>query len=484
MLSRFFLIFIFVITCFIPCPAQFSSPSNFKFKTYTTQDGLADNTILKVVKDKRGFLWIATHNGISRFDGLHFKNYTHIPTDTTSLKSIWATDLIVDVNKTLWASTEGGVCYYDEKFDRFRYVQSNGGIQLIYKAPLCNGPGQSLWVAAENGLMKINIFKKTLEKTSLTRLPDPQAMIFDNDGNIIIGTRGFGLFLYNTKTNTTKKLQLPGLDSKEHVMGFYKDEEGTWVATSIGLLLIRDYDRTELFTGGAGELAGKKFAQLMCINAFDPLTGPGKLVCGTYDKNFLLFDKTEKKFIYQWENKTSNPDNVPSGIFYCLYAEEKTFWAGTDYGLCKLNLSEQDFVTTVLPDIGVGKTMPLVKQIIPTPQNINQYWMTLGNPSGGIILYDVLKKKITRKINPPTSYKANAERRAYVNLFGAKSGLVYALADFSIDVFSQKGEALRSYQLPRQAYSMGEDAERNFWIGTESGMIFLDSKTGVQIIYD
>jgi ligand-binding sensor domain-containing protein len=376
--------------------AQFSQLNNLKFKTYTTKDGLADNTIIKMVKDKRGFLWIATHNGMSRFDGRHFKNYTHQPGDTTSLRSIWVTDLIIDNNKTLWASTEGGLCYYDEKFDRFRYINTDQEIQLIYKGPLCTGTDKSLWIASENGLKKVNIYTKKFETTSLTRIPDPQTIIADNDGNILIGTRGFGIYLYNPKNNTAKELSFDGLPHNEHVMSFYKDEEGIWAATSVGLLLIKDYQHSQLYTSGSGALAGKKFEQFMCINNFGPITGNNKLLCGSYDKNFLLFDKVEKKFTYRWENETANADNLPAGVFYSLYAEDKIFWVGTDYGFCKLNITEQDYFTTIIPGLSIGAGMPLVKNVIPAKKN-NQYWMTIGHPYGGLILYNAEEKKSSKK---------------------------------------------------------------------------------------
>ena len=46
------------------------------FKTYTTEDGLAHDSINKIVRDSRGFLWFCTAEGLSRFDGLRFTNFT------------------------------------------------------------------------------------------------------------------------------------------------------------------------------------------------------------------------------------------------------------------------------------------------------------------------------------------------------------------------------------------------------------------------
>lgn len=51
------------------------------FFHYTTKDGLASNNVHDIVEDQHGFIWLATHYGISRFDGCSFRNYeeSHFP---------------------------------------------------------------------------------------------------------------------------------------------------------------------------------------------------------------------------------------------------------------------------------------------------------------------------------------------------------------------------------------------------------------------
>ena len=48
----------------------------YNYVRYDTRDGLAGSTVYDVVQDKDGFIWFGTENGLSRFDGKHFKNYT------------------------------------------------------------------------------------------------------------------------------------------------------------------------------------------------------------------------------------------------------------------------------------------------------------------------------------------------------------------------------------------------------------------------
>jgi signal transduction histidine kinase/ligand-binding sensor domain-containing protein len=46
------------------------------FKIYTTEEGLAHDSVNKIVRDSRGFLWFCTSEGLSRFDGSRFTNFT------------------------------------------------------------------------------------------------------------------------------------------------------------------------------------------------------------------------------------------------------------------------------------------------------------------------------------------------------------------------------------------------------------------------
>jgi ligand-binding sensor domain-containing protein len=56
--------------------SSFVRAERLPVKTFTTADGLAQNAINLIVRDSRGFLWFCTDEGLSRFDGYSFTNYT------------------------------------------------------------------------------------------------------------------------------------------------------------------------------------------------------------------------------------------------------------------------------------------------------------------------------------------------------------------------------------------------------------------------
>lgn len=83
---------------------------------YTTREGLPSNSVYKTVLDKKGFLWIATDNGLARFDGKKFDIYT----TTKGLTDNEVIDLFTDSSGIIWAIPfRRSPCYYNPVKDRF-----------------------------------------------------------------------------------------------------------------------------------------------------------------------------------------------------------------------------------------------------------------------------------------------------------------------------------------------------------------------------
>ncbi len=93
----------------------------FNFRHYEVEDGLPSNTVRSLTQDSRGFMWFGTENGLSRFDGYSFKNYTSIPGDTTSLGNNYIYALHEDPQKRLWVGTDEGVYIYNPELEQFSF---------------------------------------------------------------------------------------------------------------------------------------------------------------------------------------------------------------------------------------------------------------------------------------------------------------------------------------------------------------------------
>lgn len=113
----------------IPALQIFSQTTQTIF--YTVKDGLPSNALYRTVIDKKGFLWVATEIGISRFDGKSFRNYS----TSDGLNDNEITDLFVDSSGTVWVIPfRRTPCYYNPTKDRFENEETNTELAKIILA--------------------------------------------------------------------------------------------------------------------------------------------------------------------------------------------------------------------------------------------------------------------------------------------------------------------------------------------------------------
>ncbi|MDP3913828.1 MAG: two-component regulator propeller domain-containing protein [Bacteroidota bacterium] len=197
-----FLVFLVVFLIFVLPPTFRISAQNspLTFERVATDQGLTSNRINGIVQDQSGFLWIATNNGLNRYDGFENKQYTKHIDDTCSLSSNSVLSLFCDNDDQLWILTINYLHRYNKKLDCFeRFLLS--------------------------------------EKKESYRYENKGMITADPSGNIWIGTPTNGLFYFNKQNNTCVKV-LPEINS---VSSVFADQSGKlWIGSENGLLTFFD----------------------------------------------------------------------------------------------------------------------------------------------------------------------------------------------------------------------------------------------------
>lgn len=116
------------ITCCLLLIACHSLSQTTQTLLYTTKDGLPSNSVYRTVLDDHGFLWIATENGLAKFDGKNFKTYTTVQ----GLPDNEITDLFIDSNRRIWVTPfRKTPAYYNPVKDRFENDETDPELQKI-----------------------------------------------------------------------------------------------------------------------------------------------------------------------------------------------------------------------------------------------------------------------------------------------------------------------------------------------------------------
>lgn len=98
-----------------------------EMKRFTTQHGLAGNTVYRCTEDHQGYLWICTESGISRFDGKQFQNFT----TEQGLPDNEVLQVVCDRDDKIWVSCfHQGASYFDQEKNRFINTKDNPNLNL------------------------------------------------------------------------------------------------------------------------------------------------------------------------------------------------------------------------------------------------------------------------------------------------------------------------------------------------------------------
>lgn len=93
---------------------------------WTAAEGLSQGLINDVAIDKWGYVWVATKEGLNRFDGNSFKVYRHLPSDPKSISDNYVTSLWVDDENKIWIGTfTNGIDYFDPSTETFTHISLN-----------------------------------------------------------------------------------------------------------------------------------------------------------------------------------------------------------------------------------------------------------------------------------------------------------------------------------------------------------------------
>ena len=95
------------------------SAQSYLFKHLEVSDGLSNNSVNTIYKDRDGFMWFGTTAGLNRYDGYTFKVYQHAEDEPGSLPDNYITDIVEMPDGRFWINTARGYVLFDKERDCF-----------------------------------------------------------------------------------------------------------------------------------------------------------------------------------------------------------------------------------------------------------------------------------------------------------------------------------------------------------------------------
>ena len=292
--------------------------SQYTIKHWNMDTGLPNNAILDIEQTGDGYLWLATFNGLSRFDGIDFEVFYRA--NTPELLTDHISALLVDDRDQLWIGTNGGglLKYHRGTFTSYKSNSVNGSIITA----MAKGDNGVLWIGTRDGLLKFenDSFEKVeggiLDNLYITSL------FQDQNQRLWIGTTTQGLYLVDsngTNSYTTEN----GLPSNNIYTVFVDSRDGVWVGTNRGVSLIGS---------GIENFGSYPNAPKGYVNDF----------LEDHEGNVWMGSRNG---LYRFNSQFEKPDEsaeVGRHIIQSLFLDrEKNIWTGTyRVGLSRLNQSK------------------------------------------------------------------------------------------------------------------------------------------------
>ncbi len=253
------------------------------FMQFTSKNGLTQNAVTCIFKDKRGFVWIGTQDGLNQFDGQKIQQYRHIREDSTTISDQYITSINEDGEGNIWVGTRNGLNRLNIQSNLFTRIHFNGirksQIQYAFdnimpfesnnllitvenKAYVLNSKTQqffelpssfrinssfilkdkSIWQYSNGVFLQVNpINGLILDSTkSNNSLFVSSRLFIDNDGLIwVVDDHKEGSHQISFFDTRTKKWSLKTISWPEKINQIVFDNENTaWIATQSGVSVI------------------------------------------------------------------------------------------------------------------------------------------------------------------------------------------------------------------------------------------------------
>ncbi len=430
-------------------------PATKAVRRYTGNDGLSDSTVVQVIVDHSGIVWIATHHGLNSFipETGRFVQYHSNPLDKHTLSSDEIEVIHEDAAGELWIGTTKGL----QKFDR-----RTGSMQRV--------------------------------DVAVGELSDVKAITHDAAGIIWIGIAGAGLFSYEHGSLT--QLAPSGGNGQKisdpFIVTLYVDPSSTandllmWVGTR---------------GGGVDEVRMTK-NPFACFtrNQNLPIRGNGAILTLSENKSGTLwvglwgggldalrYEDGSYKFVAHYMNNSREPFSLPDNSVNAIaFDHDGHNWIGTNRGLAEFHPGTQRFTVYLhaaddsLSIAGnlVGKifedsrgrlwicTDGGLSELIRGTPNRFKNWLnrredahSLGRFSGGNLISDIVE-----------DHSGNLWVSMYgggVNMLGPNGQYTRFLNPIDVERTRQNW-----------IYNLHEDQNGIFWLSTDGGLLTFDPASG------
>lgn len=425
----------------------------FVFSHLTEADGLADNVVNCIIKDKLGYFWIGTYNGFNRFDGTNFYSYKIRKGDNTMLNEV-VHSLCEDRSGKIWGATNTSLFSYELKPDKFKnYECKSMGRATGFMNVFCDRNG-NVWATGNWSLYKYNPANDRFDvmvntTNSLDSLNiygiTKNGLIEDPKRNGFWITTVSGLMYYDVAGNKLSNFKsVPGnpLFAKRDVAALCRSARGNYWFFDNNKKCIIQFDPS----------TQQEIRSISILEAMPDADGGtlfednnNRIWFSSWNYKMLVVDMSQNNKIQRLYHRPDDNRSIAGDFFWAVFQDvNNTIWLGTVAGISRCNPDND-----IYREYRISNYIPELKntaiRLAAEDKHDHSYWIMSVNAQ--LIHYFPETEK----------YQLLELSKAIKNKKGELPGYIYSLKfiDDKIVVFTATG----AWQLQR-----GEDQLKPFTI--------------------
>ncbi|WP_287132609.1 two-component regulator propeller domain-containing protein [Bacteroides sp.] len=492
------------------------------YKYIGLEDGLNNQKIYHIQKDRRGYMWFLTQEGVDRYDGKQIKHY-NFSDDNMKLDSRIALNwFYMDNEDILWViGQKGRIFKYDSQHDKFELVYIHPELIRNKSQAFLNygylDKNDRIWLCSKDSIVWYDTRTGTASHIA-TPVNSEITVIEQTDGNhFFIGT-GNGLFRTQTERETLKLIPdevAESIGTPVHELYYHTVSKQLFIGNYKEGILVYDI-------GGKGNIIpcqspnNVEFNQIVALNDHELLIATGgkgvyKLDLNTYmSEPYITADYSSYNGmngnnindIYVDEEQRIWLANYPTGITirnnrYGSYDLIKHS-IGNSHSL--VNNQVHDIMEDSDGDLwfatsnGISLYQTDIKEwhsffssFDSVPDDENHIFLTLCEASPGVIwaggftsdIYKIEKKKGFKVsyLSPATIAGIRPDQYIF-DIKKDSDGDIWSGGYYHLKCINLETKNIRLYPGVSSITTIQEKDAQQMWIGTQMGLYQLDKKSG------
>lgn len=459
----------------VACSAFYTAPNTAYFKVTDMSSGLPDNSVNDITEDPYGFIWLATWDGVARFDGRRIDSFQ--PSGSEKMPGSNMTRALLAQNDGIWIGADGGLYFLrfrDNKFIPAYVLTENGNREKISVrvSNIINVRGNIIIQTIAGNILIFDRKASNLKEDSLVFKiqPTPGDRIYSDivpySGGRIMAVSNEGITVLSSDAGR-ELMHNPYPRNCNGYTNLYCDtlRNRVFVGGEIGT-------KTEVYDIASkdGRLNPNHDIQIPS-GVSSIISAPNAMYFATDGNGLYRLDDSGVAVSY-----IPNNSSIPCDALYSLFRDSKgNIWCGTyRHGVCMLS---RDLNSYMLNNIETGTlSYNIVTAIVPDGN-----MLYVGLDGGGL---DIIDRTTNNSFNLNKNNSSLPDNNI-VSLVKDGDKLWAATYSFGLAEIDPRTHHVTSYPAPgikdgdNKLWVIKDDNSGNLWVGTVGGLYLFNKQTHV-----